>query len=113
MTLLDLDLGSIVALGTVAVGVVGWLIAQDRRINRKASSDDLKAAHEDGRQHCAQCRREVDAEMARRAGEVAEQRESIAVLRAELSALSRGIDSLRADVGRLADRLERWMEREQ
>ena len=112
MTLLDLDLGSLVVLGGAGVGIVTWIVAQNTRINGKASADDLEAAHEDSRQHCAQCRREVDAEIARRAGEVAEQREAIAVLRAELSALGRGIDSLRGDVGRLTDRLERWMERE-
>lgn len=114
---LELGLGSAVTLGTVVVAVVAWLFRQNDRINKKADTSALAAAHEEGRQHCAICRREVDAEIARRSGEVAEQRESIAVLRAEMAGLTRRIDerfdSMREDIRSLAAQIERLLTRGQ
>lgn len=108
MTLLDLDLGSAVALGGAFAGIVGWIVRQNTRLERCAT---IAAVDEKCREIAEQLERKASkSEVIEHSAALAEHRESIAVLRAELGALSKGIDSIRDDLRTLTARLERWME---
>ena len=117
VSLLDFDIKSLLAVGAAAVALVGWIVAQNRRLDAKAAAADLDArcraleaaivAQRDEVRELLE-KKGAKSEVIEHAKELAAHRELLAGIRAELA----GIGQLREDLRRLDAKLDRVLARE-